>query len=97
MNGYKLLSDTYRQCMADGRFAEEDVKRKIEIYDFFSTCDKEDFCTMVDSSAFNDIIVAYARKAARNAELGEEAEKMVAGELRSLFHGRNASDVLKEV
>lgn len=52
---------------------------------------------MVDSSAFTDIIVAYARKAMRNAELGEEAEKTVAGELRLLFDGRTASEVLEEV
>ena len=56
MNGYELLASSYRLLLKRGEIAEDEAAKKIRVYDFLATCDKEDIYTMVDSSAFNDII-----------------------------------------
>ena len=96
MNGYKLIADGYRKLVQSGQFAEEDVKRKIEIYDFLSTCTHSDFSILVDSSAFNDIMAAYTKKAAKNIGLGEDIEKKLAKELHCLFDEISASEIMEE-
>ena len=59
MNGYEIVADSYRQMAKQGRIDKETADKEIRIYDFLATCDTEDICRMVDSSAFNDIIKAF--------------------------------------
>lgn len=56
MNGFTMLADSYRKLMNDGTIDKESAEKHIRIYEFLETCDKEDFCIMLDSSAFNDIL-----------------------------------------
>lgn len=93
MNGFKLMADSYRQLVEQGKISEADAKREIEIYEFLAVCDTDDFYRMVNSSAFNDIIKAYCQKALRNAEVDEETEKKVMSELRWLFDSMGAEKV----
>ena len=55
MNGYEMMADSYRQLVKQGKIDKETADKEIRIYDFLATCDTEDICRMVDSSAFNDI------------------------------------------
>lgn len=59
MNGYEMMADSYRQLVKQGKIDKETADREIRVYDFLATCDSDDLCRMVDSSAFNDIIRAY--------------------------------------
>ena len=59
MNGYEIMAASYRQMVKQGRIDKETADKEIRIYDFLATCDTEDICRMVDSSAFNDIIKAF--------------------------------------
>lgn len=59
MNGYEMMADSYRQLVKQGKIDKETADRGIRVYDFLATCDSDDLCRMVDSSAFNDIIRAY--------------------------------------
>ena len=61
MNGYEMMADSYRQLVKQGKIDKETADREIRVYDFLATCDSDDLCRMVDSSAFNDIIRAYLK------------------------------------
>lgn len=95
MNGFQMMADSYKALVTQGKLKEEDAKREIEIYEFLATCDQSDFCRMVDSSAFNDIIKAFCRKALQGAKVGEEVEDSVMGELRWIMDTMQASEICK--
>ena len=99
MNGYEMMADSYRQMVKQGRIDKETVDKEtadkeIRIYDFLSTCDTEDICRMVDSSAFNDIIKAFVEMAVKNADIDEDAGKKVVGQLCYLFDEKTSRQVL---
>ena len=94
MNGYEMMADSYRQLMKQGRIEKETADKEIRIYDFLATCDSDDLCRMVDSSAFNDIIRAYVEMAVKNADIDEESRNKVVGQLRWLFDEKTAKQVL---
>lgn len=85
----------YRKILEEGKISEEEAKKEIRIYDFLSSCDQDDFCRMVDSSAFNDIIRAFLKMAVVNAELEEEQQGNVLNQLRWIFSEKSAKEVLQ--
>lgn len=94
MNGYEIMADSYRQMVKQGRIEKETADKEIRIYDFLATCDSDDLCRMVDSSAFNDIIRAYLKMAVQSADIDEDAKEKVVGQLRWLFDEKTAKQVL---
>ena len=94
MNGYEMMADSFRQLMKQGRIEKETADKEIRIYDFLATCDSDDLCRMVDSSAFNDIIRAYLKMAVQSADIDEDAKEKVVGQLRWLFDEKTAKQVL---
>lgn len=94
MNGYEIMADSYRQMVKQGRIDKETADREIRVYDFLATCDSDDLCRMVDSSAFNDIIRAYLKMAVQSADIDEDAKEKVVGQLRWLFDEKTAKQVL---
>ena len=96
MNGYEMMADSYRQLMKQGRIEKETADKEIRIYDFLATCDSDDLCRMVDSSAFNDIIRAYLKMAVQSADIDEDAREKVVGQLRWLFDEKTAKQVLED-
>lgn len=96
MNGFALIAESYEQLVKQGKMTEEQAKRNIEIYDFLATCNQDDLCQMVDSSAFNDIIRAFLAKVIDNANLDEKSKDSVTNELRCLFDDLSAKDVLTQ-
>lgn len=96
MNGFYIMADSYKSIVKRGEITEEQAKRSIEIYEFLATCNQDDFCQMVDSSVFNDIIRAFLKKAINGAELDEKSKDSVMNELRYLFDDLSAKEVLSK-
>ena len=95
MNGYEMMAESYRRLVKHGEIDKETADKEIRIYDFLATCDTEDICRMVDSSAFNDIIRAYLKMAVQSADIDEDAREKVVGQLRWLFDEKTAKQVLE--
>jgi len=95
MNGYEMMADSYRQLVKQGKIDKETADREIRVYDFLTTCDSDDLCRMVDSSAFNDIIRAYLKMAVQSADIDDDSRNKVVGQLRWLFDEKTAKQVLE--
>lgn len=95
MNGYEMMAESYRQLVKHGEIDKETADKEIRVYDFLATCDSDDLCRMVDSSAFNDIIRAYLKMAVQSADIDEDAREKVVGQLRWLFDEKTAKQVLE--
>lgn len=94
MNGYTFIVEAYKKLMDEGNIEKEVAKKEIRIYEFLATCDVDDFCRMVDSSAFNNIIKAFLRSAVSSADIGEEAQNKVLNQLSLIFDEKKAREIL---
>lgn len=93
MNGFKMLADSYKKLVEQGKMKEEDAAPEIRVLEFLGTCSQDDYYRMVNSSAFNDIMENYFRAALVNAELDEDAIDRVMEEFHYLLDGKTAKEV----
>lgn len=97
MNGYKMMADSWRKLLDNGKISDEKIpetKRAVEIYDFLAACNTDDLCRMVNSSAFNDIIIAYMKLAVNKAAIDDRARENVMDQIYQVIQLR-ANDVLQ--
>ena len=71
----------------------EDLKRALRSF-FLCKWSDDDFYTMVDSSAFNDIIKAFVKKAVE--VLPQNEQEKVIDNLRWLFDEKTAKEIVEE-
>ncbi len=100
MNGYELLSMGYKNILENQKSeldkeSVRELESKIKILEFFSECNIKDFCAMVDTSAFNEIIRAYVRFVI-DIPMDNKTIKILNERLRKMFNEVNASKVLKK-
>lgn len=95
MNGFTIMADSHKKLMEQGVIDRDTAEKEIRIYEFLATCDTDDFCRMVDSSAFNDIIRAFLKMAVDNADIDEKSKEKVIGQLRWIFDEKPAKEVLQ--
>lgn len=96
MNDFKLMAESYKKLMNDGKIDKLEAKKEIRIYEFLASCNKDDFCRMIDSGAFNDIIRAYLEMTVNNTDLDEESKNKVTSQLRWIFDEKQSQEVLSE-
>ena len=94
MNGYTMLAESYKKLMNEGKVEKEVAEKHIRIYEFLATCDIDDLCCMVDSTAFNDIIRAFLKKAVKDADIGHHEYEAVMDSLHYIFDEKTAKEVL---
>ncbi len=97
MNGFQLLSDSYKKALSQGEISREEAEKKCRVYDFLSTCDDEDFYNMFDSSAFNEISKSYMRLAIKElideGVIEEDQGKAVRNRFSLLFDEKKSKEV----
>lgn len=88
MNGFTLLADSYRKAGQE---------HEANLYDFLGTCKGDDFYTLFDSSAFNEIAKDYMRLAVRelveDGTLEEDQGRAVRNRFALLFDEKQAKEV----
>ncbi len=97
MNGFTLMAESYRKAAEQGKIGKEEAAQSCRIYDFLGSCSKDDFYTLFDSSAFNEIAKDYMRLAVRElvdeGTLDEEQGKAVRNRFAYLFDEKQAKEV----
>ncbi len=98
MNGFTMTADTYKKLMEQGKINKETAEKEIRIYEFLGSCSEDDFYSLFDSSAFNEIAKSYMRLAVRElleeGTLDEEQGRAVRNRFALLFDEKRAKEVL---
>jgi len=94
MNGYKILADSYRKSIEEGKVKKEEVENELKALDMLSNCSNEDIFELVNTGAFNDIIKAYAKKAMNNVGIKDNEISATMDEMRWLFDTVGAKDIV---
>lgn len=90
-----MMAQSYRKMAQDGKITKEVAEKRVRIYEFLATCDTDDLCAMVDSSAFNDIIRAYLKRAVNNSVVSNKTKEKVLEQLTWVFDGKLAKELLE--
>ena len=97
MNGYEIMSNSYKKPAEEGKISNETAEKECRIFDFLATCDEDDIYKLFDSSAFNEIVKSYVRIAVRELAseetITEVQAKAVRNRLSLLFDEKTAKDV----
>lgn len=96
MNVFEDKANTYRTLIRLKKVDEKNVESELKIFDFFSHCVPKDFCFMVDTSAFNEIIESYLKIATIQAGLNANDTKKVMNELYHVLDEYKAEEILKK-
>lgn len=97
MNGFAMLSGSYKHLIQKGKISKEAAEKEIRIYDFLATCDKSDFYRIVDSTALNDIIKAYVKLAITYADVNDKkTQEKILDQLRWIFDLMTSQEVYDE-
>ncbi|MBQ6090007.1 MAG: hypothetical protein IJL07_01940 [Lachnospiraceae bacterium] len=97
MNGFTIMAESYRKAVDQNQISREEAEPKIRAYDFLGSCSGDDFYTLFDSSAFNEIAKSYMRLAVRelveDGTLDEDQGTAVRNRFAFLFDEKQAKEV----
>lgn len=94
MNGFQMLADSYRKAAIEGKVEQEYADKECKVLDFLATCDDDDFYHLFDSSAFNEIMMSYVRRAVNNvSDLTDEQRIAVRNEVNMLLSECTAKEI----
>jgi len=93
MQGFTILADSYRKAIEQGVLTEEEAQAKIKVYELLGELTQEDLYTLVDSSAFNDIIRSYCREALKRANVNSNIAEAVLDQLKLIYDDTTAIEV----
>ena len=97
MNGFKIMSDSYRKASEKGQIDKVKADKLCKVLDFLATCDDTDICNMFDSSAFNEIAKSYLRIAVKElideGVLDDEQGKSVRSRYSLLLDEKTSKEV----
>lgn len=94
MNGFQMLADSYRKAAVEGKVTAEQADKECKVLDFLATCDDDDFYHLFDSSAFNEIMMSYVRRAVNNvSDLTDEQRMAVRNEVNMLLSEFTAKEI----
>jgi diphthamide synthase (EF-2-diphthine--ammonia ligase) len=86
MNGYKMIAESYRRKIESGEMQETDaIQKKLKALEYVASCDQEDLFHLVNTSAFNSIIIQYLDESLRRANVSKETSDAVMNELMDLL------------
>lgn len=78
MDGYRIMAESYKKAVEQGKLTEEEARPHIKAFELLGELTQEDLYTMVDTTAFNEIIKAYCRRALREASVDKNIEEAMA-------------------
>ena len=98
MNGYQFQADAYRKYLEQHPDEEnkESIERSIKVNEFLATCTKEDIVELYNTSAFNEITKAYAKKAMQNLGFKKKEVEAVQDEIKWLHDTMGADVIVNE-
>ena len=87
MNGYTLLAESYKKLLLSdkGQTDKADLQRKIDALEALADADDGKIYALFDTSAFNDIVKGYAKKALDNLGTEKEERQKIINEIAFLF------------
>lgn len=85
MDGYRIMAESYKKAVEQGKLTEKEARPYIKVFELLGELTQEDLYTMVDTTAFNEIIKAYCRRALREASVDKNIEEDVLTQLKLLF------------
>lgn len=83
MNGYETMSENYKILMQRGEIEKEAAEKAIRVYDFLAGCDTD------------DLIRAFLVRAVTSAGLDDDTIDQIMQQLRYIFDGQTAKEVLE--
>lgn len=97
LNGYTMLADSYKKMLETAEPSDNkiDIYEHIKVLEFLGTCNDSEINKLFDSSALNDIVKGYCKKAMQNKGVDDEIINDVIRELGCLFSEKTAKDILK--
>ena len=96
MNGFKLQADAIRKVVeSDDDCDKEVMLSKAKVYDILSELTQDQIYELYNSSAFNDVTKAYAKRAMETVGLDEEQISDVLREIKYLHDTVSAGEIVK--
>ena len=96
MNGFKLQADAIRKVVeSDDNCDKEAMLSKAKVYDILSELTQEQIYELYNSSAFNDVTKAYAKRAMETVGIDEEQISDVLREIKYLHDTVSAGEIVK--
>ena len=96
MDGFKLQADAIRKVVErDDNCDKEAMLSKAQVYDILSELTQDQIYELYNSSIFNDVTKAYAKRAMETVGLDEEQISDVLREIKYLHDTVNAGEIVK--